>query len=423
MARSKPTAKRAAADAKVIRRKAVRGNCVRRVFSNKEKVEFVKRWQESRRTCAEFERVHQLPASAVAKWRKQLGALSKASATGFSKKGGEHRTLELKLMEWLRVRWGWKGFRVSPRMIQAQGRALAVKLRVTGFEASDGWYQRFRDRHGLKLVRLHGERSSADHEAAAGYKEKFEKMVAALKIPESNIFNADQTLLYPRLQLNTSVCPEDRSKRPQDSRRALLLLDGNGMHYTSLFDIYKASPAGASAAAADTGGVTPPARDGPLPIDGTGYCSEVRKHHVPAPARRPAQEPIMRQIRSHGADLTVGDVLLHVRMLPPNTTTELQPCDQGLIAWLKSEWRRSLDTRSLAAESSAAAASFARDVTVVDVMQFLNGRIRSIPHVVGKRYWGVLTGKEQPSEEGDVGESIESRVEAAVARQERMVEE
>ncbi len=233
MARSKPTAKRAAADAKVIRRKAVRGNCVRRVFSNKEKVEFVKRWQESRRTCAEFERVHQLPASAVAKWRKQLGALSKASATGFSKKGGEHRTLELKLMEWLRVRWGWKGFRVSPRMIQAQGRALAVKLRVTGFEASDGWYQRFRDRHGLKLVRLHGERSSADHEAAAGYKEKFEKMVAALKIPESNIFNADQTLLYPRLQLNTSVCPEAEAKKLRGKKKDKFRV---GMMVTSCAD-------------------------------------------------------------------------------------------------------------------------------------------------------------------------------------------
>ncbi len=101
----------------------------------------------------------------------------------------------------------------------------------------------------------------------------------------------------------------------------------------------------------------------------------------------------MSRIRAHGADLTVGKVRIHVRTLPPNTTSEIQPCDQGLIAWLKARWRQRLDEISMAVESAESAAGFAKKISIVQVMRFLSNCARAIEPATGRRYWARLFGE------------------------------
>ncbi len=126
-----------------------------------------------------------------------------------------------------------------------------------------------------------------------------------------------------------------RKKSPFDLR-SLLLRDGCGMHYTALFDLWKAC-----------GGEN---AEGAVRINCTSHVAITRDYHVPAPGRSETDE-VVRRIRAH-ADADFGHVRTYVKMLPPNTTTELQPAEQGLIAYLKAKWRRNLDERSMHAKSA-----------------------------------------------------------------------
>jgi transposase-like protein len=180
----------------------------RRVFSNKEKVDWVAQWKAGTLYAKAFERSHGLPECSIRKWREQLSELRAADPAGFSKQGSAHSQLELRVMEWLRLRWSWRGFRVSPHMIQARARQVAAQKHLEDFVGSAGWYEKFKYRSGLRTVRLHGERASADHQAALDYGPKFRQLVAELGLSTSSVYNADETLLYPRLQLRTTVCLE-----------------------------------------------------------------------------------------------------------------------------------------------------------------------------------------------------------------------
>ncbi len=81
-------------------------------------------------------------------------------------------------------------------------------------------------------------------------------------------------------------------------RTALLLMDCCGIHYTTLFDIFKKYQTILSE------------QPGPVASDATGYVAHPSKDHVPALARTPAEQRAMNRIREFGADLKVDDVLL-----------------------------------------------------------------------------------------------------------------
>lgn len=482
-------------------RRAVGG---RRVFANSDKIALVDKWRTSSLSMAAFERAHALPVSAILKWRTLGKSIKSADPAGFSRKAAAHQRLEVELMRWLRKCWSWKCFRVSGSMVQQQARAIGKDLKISDFIASGGWLEGFRARNGLTTVRLHGERASADHAAALEYPEHFRKVIADLNVPHSHVFNADQTLLYPRLQLSTTICPWQTAKvlragkkdkfrigmmvttsadgksdcplvfshtaerprgmvnlgykpvqehvqvsedgghyyyhthngwisrdavahyltyilprhirsRTQEQKpyQALLLLDGCGIHYTAMFDLWLACHQRTAAEVCD----------GPVKINCTGYVAKTRSTYVPAPPRSPEAEQIMQRIRRHGTDLTFSDGVLHVRSLPPNTTCELQPCDQGLISSLKARWRAELDTRSLAVRSGTEAAHFARKVHVMDVMFFLSDCARNIPPETGRRYWAPLLDAATPTYAEALEESMSSTTEAILAVQEKIWDE
>jgi hypothetical protein len=178
----------------------------------------------------------------------------------------------------------------------------------------------------------------------------------------------------------TVILPQyirDKRSGPTD---ALVLMDGSSVHATALFDIFFANNKGG-----DTG-----APNAAVTVDCTGYIPEVRSTYVAAPSRPPAVEPIMARIRAHGVVLISGDVRLHVRTLPPKTTSELQPCDQGLISWVKHQWRLEVDRRLLAATSQEETSRITMGITAHDAMAFTASRLRSLPTSTGTRYWQAL---------------------------------
>ena len=63
-------------------------------------------------------------------------------------------------------------------------------------EYSEDWLQKFKKHHGIKYLKVCGEKVSADYDAAEHYIDEFAKMVPDENLSPEQIYNADETALY-----------------------------------------------------------------------------------------------------------------------------------------------------------------------------------------------------------------------------------
>jgi hypothetical protein len=130
----------------------------------------------------------------------------------------------------------------------------------------------------------------------------------------------------------------------------------------------------------------------------------------------------MKALRTHGADLMLGDVMLYVRISPANTTSLLQPADQGLIAGLKAKWRTQLDLLTLQATEKDVVEKKKR-ISVMEVMHFLGEKMSEIPFHTTLGYWAALMDPTVRTYEAAIEEELRAVAEKVVAGQEMMYEE
>jgi hypothetical protein len=204
----------------------------------------------------------------------------------------------------------------------------------------------------------------------------------------------------------TRVLPEHIRHKQQKkgvSGPALLIIDGCGIHFTSLLSIYAALGDG-------------PLDDGPVAMDCCSYTPDSRDDSRAA-ERTPQQDRAIKAMRKHGADLKFDNLTLHIRVLPPNTTSLLQPADQGLIAQIKSGWRTELDSRVCRAPTAAAAKAALREIPVMNGMRFVANASRNVGFSSTVAYWKPLTDETYEP----YGEVLERKLAEVRATAEKMI--
>jgi DDE superfamily endonuclease./Tc5 transposase DNA-binding domain./CENP-B N-terminal DNA-binding domain. len=109
---------------------------------------------------------------------------------------------------------------------------------------SEGWLRNFKQRHGIRKRDVSGKVMSADVEAAERYSELFHNLVEQNKLLPTQIYNANETVLFWRcLPNSTAACAMKKTAKCSKLNRSrvtvLLCANADGSHKMKLFVVGK----------------------------------------------------------------------------------------------------------------------------------------------------------------------------------------
>lgn len=114
---------------------------------------------------------------------------------------------------------------------------------VETFQASEGWFHRWKLRHGIRHVVIAGEKLSADDDAAKDFVEKFLKLVSDSNLVAEQVYNVDETGLnykmLPKSTLASKNEPVLGTKLAKDRLTIATCSNARGSHKLPLFVIGK----------------------------------------------------------------------------------------------------------------------------------------------------------------------------------------
>lgn len=285
------------------------------------------------------------------------------------------------LMEWIRQR-RMENVPLDRNMIVHQAKIFHEELEIaTPCEYSSGWYNKFRIRHGLRLVKASGEKSSADVEAAESYVDDFQEFIDKENLTPEQVYNADESSLFWRyIPRKTYILNDEKSASGyKDSKERLTIMtcaNAAGTHKCKLLVIGKSRH--------------PRALNGVkvLPVhymanQRAWMTAEIfeewfKKHFVPEARNHCRSVGLPEQCKialildncsAHTtADIHSKENVL-IEFLPPNCTSVIQPMDQGVIRSLKCSYKTEFMRKMLdACNSGLGVTAFQKDFNVKDAL-------------------------------------------------------
>lgn len=225
-------------------------------------------------------------------------------------------------------------------LIKAKAKSFAEKLGVQDFTASDGWFSRWKKRENIVYSKLHGEGASAETEAADNWmKNVWPKLHA--EYDAKDIFNADETALYFRaLPEHTFIFKKEHLNGFKKFKERLTLLccvsmvgEKKGLlaigksQKPRCFKNIKKLPLEykASANAWMTTNIF------------SDWLIQWNRH-----LKKQNRKVLLLVDNCKPHESLPPVTQIKVVFLPPNTTSVIQPCDQGIIKSFKSHYRQEI---------------------------------------------------------------------------------
>jgi len=255
------------------------------------------------------------------------------------------------MIEWIRQRRS-EGVPLSGPLVIEQAKLFHTSMNLTtDCTYSVGWLNKFKQRHGLRHLKISGERASADTEAAENFVSEFLTLVEEENLSPEQVYNGDETGLFWRyVPRNTLATAEEKNPTGiKDSKeRITILACGNaaGTHKNKLFVIGKSAK--------------PRAFKG-VKVFPVIYRANKRawmtqtlmndwfeNHFVPEARRHlssvgfPVDAKIVLILDNCTAHLSPELLVkdnVSVLFLPPNCTSILQPMDMGILRAFKCHYK------------------------------------------------------------------------------------
>ncbi|XP_064421719.1 jerky protein homolog-like [Latimeria chalumnae] len=230
--------------------------------------------------------------------------------------------------------------------VKAQAEKFCQELNGdNNFAASQGWLDRFKRRHGISQVKISGEIRSADSEAASTFPDELKAYLEEEGFTEEQVYNADESSLYFKMLPDTTLAAKNDEKKSegfkQDKNRSR---QPHCFHHTNMKSLpieYKNSKK-----AWMTGDVF---KDWFFKSSVPSVRCHLRFKRLPevavllldnCPAHPPAES------------LKTSDGNIKVFYLPKNTTSKIQPLDQGIIVNFKKAYRKELVKELVASDNT-----------------------------------------------------------------------
>ena len=216
---------------------------------------------------------------------------------------------------------------------------------------STGWLRNFKCRHGIREIHQHGEKNSADHEAAAAYTEEFMRLIREHDVSCEQVYNADETALFWRCVPTSTLSTHDEARASgfkvnKDRITVLPCANVAGTHKLKLFVLGKFKKPRAFKDVVHF----------PVHYDANAnawmtavlfkwwffhcFVPEVKEHLRQQDLPEDSKVILLLDnCRAHppAQELVSGNIF--VVYLPPNVTSLIQPMDQGVIQNFKHFYR------------------------------------------------------------------------------------
>jgi hypothetical protein len=244
------------------------------------------------------------------------------------------------LAEWILQRQG-NGVIMTWSLIQAKARVFADQLNLSESQRptfSDGWLEKFLERHGLRTVKMSGESGSADVAAIEAALPDLQAIIQSYA--PRDVFNMDETGLFYCLAPDRTIASRQIEGMKKDKTRISIALcvNSDGSEKEELMIIgHSAKPRAFNK------------RTGRQ----LGFCYRYNKKAWMTSQlfqewlqrfdsrMRHDQRQVLLLLDNAPTHMVKNLALSNVQVtfLPPNTTSRIQPMDAGIIAAFKKRYR------------------------------------------------------------------------------------
>lgn len=338
----------------------------RKSFSIKEKVDLIKAFEESTLNQKDFAASKNISASTlrtILHKRKEI-VLTQEGCSRKKQRSGKYEELEAVLKRWF-IQARTSNIPISGPILQEKALQVAALLGIPNFTASTGWLDRFKNRHSIIYRQISGESSSVNNETASDWKNQISTLTSGYN--PSDIYNADEFGLFFKIMPDKSlVLKNEKCHGGKLSKERLTVLVCTNSSGT---DKKKPLVIGKYAKPRCFKNVKT------LPCV---YCSQSRAwmtadrfiewlHEWDTELKERKILLLVDNCAAHPKEVDMKNIKLV--FLPPNTTSELQPLDQGIIKVLKQGYRRRLVQQYLSMMDSSSTTS--PKISVLDAIHFL----------------------------------------------------
>ncbi|XP_017165864.1 tigger transposable element-derived protein 1-like isoform X2 [Poecilia reticulata] len=231
------------------------------------------------------------------------------------------------------------------------GPSSASPTGPTPFNASKGWFDKFQKRFGLKSVSMHGEAASADTDGAEEFvNKKFKAIIEEGGYKPEQVFNMNETGLFWKGIPSRTFIMKDEAKAPgfkAQKDHVTVIMCGNAAGFMIKPGlIYKSkNPRALKHKNKNTLPVYwmhRPAKAWMTKVLTSDWFQRCFIPEVKCYLRQKDLDfkvlLLMDKAGGHDADLSYDGV--QIEYLPPNTTSLIQPMDQGIICAFKALYTR-----------------------------------------------------------------------------------
>lgn len=159
----------------------------------------------------------------------------------------QNEEMEKQLYNWFEFQRS-KQCPISADLIKAKAKDIFRKIHPekeeSAFVASNGWFDRFKRRHGIRFLTVSGEKLSADLSHITPFIHRLRGKMHEMGITENQLYNADESALFYRLlPKRTYVAASEKSapgrKTSKEKVTFMLCANADGSHKTKVLVIGK----------------------------------------------------------------------------------------------------------------------------------------------------------------------------------------